>query len=296
MRSSSELSYRGRINSVADYIGANLAESLDGSVLARQAALSPFHFHRVFHELTGLTPAEYVEYARLGTAIVRLRQTDRPISRVAESVGYETGASLAKAMRRRFGVVPSRLRAENNENQAGHRLDLSAFLRPKPPGRLSPRLVHLPPRLALCTTEHGMQNHQGYKAFSRAQALLNEEAEQLGLARYIQSTLVLISNAPANPDDQDFQIIVGLLIDKPGLTVQPTSQRTRFESLGGGNYAVFRQMGTYETHWQSWFSIFHNWVPSVAALLRPGFPFQCAVEEEPGKPSRILTDFYLPIV
>lgn len=296
MRHSSELSYRSRINAVAQHVSANLAEPLDGTVLARQAAMSPFHFHRVFHDLTGLTPAEYVEYARLGTAIVRLRQSDCTVGRVAESVGYETGTSLAKAMRRRFGVVPSALRDLHPGDGACARLDLSAFLRPKPPSRLSPRRVYLPPRLALCTTEHGMRNHQAFEAFRRAEDLLKDEAERLGLERYIQSTVILISNAPANPDDQNFEIIVGLLIDKPDLTAQPTSQRTRFEALGGGNYAVFRQIGNCETHWQSWFSIFHNWAPANAALVRPEYPFQCAVKDESGKSSRVLTDFYLPVV
>lgn len=295
MRSSSELSYRSRINAVAQHVSANLAEPLDGLVLARQAAMSPFHFHRVFHELTGLTPAEYVEYARLGTAIVRLRQSDCTIGRVAESVGYETGASLAKAIRRRFGVIPSALREAQPDACSGSRLDLSAFVRPKPATRLSPRRVYLPPRLALCTTEYGIRNHQARDAFARAQALLNDEAERLGLARYVHSTLILIANAPANPDDQNFQIVVGLLIDKSDLTIQPTSARTRFEAIGG-HYAVFRQMSTYQSHWQCWFSIFHGWVPSNATLMRQGHPFQHAVEEEPGKPSCTLTDFYLPII
>lgn len=296
MRNSSELSYRSRVNAVAEYIAANLAEPLDGSVLARKATLSPFHFHRVFHELTGLTPAEYVEYARLGTAIVRLRQSDCTVRQVAETVGYETGASLAKALRRRFGIVPSVLRDEQDGATSRHRLDLSAFLRPKPPSRLRPRIVRLPLQPVLCATEHGMENHRADEAFARAETVLNNEAERLGLAPYVKSRLALIADAPANPNDANFQIIAGLLIDKPGFPGGADPGRARFEMIGGGNYAIFRHLGTRETHWQSWFSIFHNWVPSAAALVRPGLPFQCAVEEEPGKPSSFLTDFYLPVV
>ena len=192
MRASSELSYRSRINDVAVHISDRLSEPLDGAALARQAAMSPFHFHRVFHELTGLTPAEYVEYARLGTAVVRLRQSDPPVSHVAESVGYETGASLAKAMRRRFGVVPSRLREGNDSDHSDKRLDLSAFLRPKPPSRLRPRFVSLPIRRVLCATERGMANHQAHEAFARAESRLDDEAERLKLTTSARSKLVLI--------------------------------------------------------------------------------------------------------
>jgi len=296
MRTSSELSYRSRVNAVAEYIAANLAEPLDGSVLAREATLSPFHFHRVFHEVTGLTPAEYVEYARLGTAIVHLQRSNCAVSRVAETVGYETGASLAKALRRRFGIVPSVLRDELDDSPSKHRLDLSAFIRPKPPGRLRPRFAHLPLQPVLCANERGMENHQAHEAFNRAETFLNNEAERLGLAPYVKSTLAMIADAPANPNDAKFQIVAGLLIDKPGFSEDADPGRARFEMIGGGNYAIFRHLGSRETHWQSWFGIFHNWVPSAAALRRSGLPFQCAVEDDRGKPIPLLTDFYLPIV
>lgn len=296
MRSSSELSYRSRINAVVDHVYANLAEPLDGSVLARQASLSAFHFHRVFHELTGLTPAEYVEYARLGTAVVRLRQTDRPVGRIAESVGYESGTSLAKAMRRRFGIVPGTLRGmEGNDDGTTRRLDLSAFLRPKPPGRLRPRFTQLPTQTVLCVTEHGMTNHQAHDAFARAESLLDEEVQQRGLSPSRRSKLLLIGSAPAHPDDADFPIIVGAPVGETKIGSDAAPGRTQVTVIGG-RYAVFRHIGPRETHWQSWFSIFHNWVPSAAALVRPGPPFQCAVEDESGKPCPLLTDFYLPIV
>lgn len=296
MRVSSELSYRSRVNAVVEHIAANLAEPLDGPVLARQAALSPFHFHRVFHELTGLTPAEYVEYVRLGTAIVRLQQSDLAVSRVAESVGYETGTSLAKALRRRFGLVPSALRDMQDGESFRHRLDLSAFVRPKPASRLHPRFTHLPPQLVLCASARGMANHQAHEAYNRAENLLMNEAERLGLAPYVKSKLALIVDAPANPNDANFRIVAGLLIDKPGLPRETDPGRAYFEIIGGGNYAVFRHLGARETHWQSWFSIFHNWVPSVATLVRPGLPFQCAVALEAGSSTPLVTDFYLPVV
>lgn len=136
MRPASELSYRSRINRVAAFVAANLAGTLDGASLAREAALSRFHFQRVFRRMTGLTPAEYVEFARLGRAIAHLgraiahlRQGGQQVGRIAAEVGYETGASLAKALRRRFGVAPTGLRRPEPGLPGPRSLDVSAFQR-----------------------------------------------------------------------------------------------------------------------------------------------------------------------
>jgi len=122
MRPASELSYRSRINRVAAFVAANLAGTLDGASLAREAALSRFHFQRVFRRMTGLTPAEYVEFARLGRAIAHLgraiahlRQGGQQVGRIAAEVG--------------FGVAPTGLRRPEPGLPGPRSLDVSAFQR-----------------------------------------------------------------------------------------------------------------------------------------------------------------------
>src|SRR5690606_25732307 len=55
-------------------------ESLSLAVLAREAAMSPYHFLRVFRRVVGMTPHQFVLRTRLHRAAVRLRRTDDDIS------------------------------------------------------------------------------------------------------------------------------------------------------------------------------------------------------------------------
>lgn len=73
MRHQSELSYRRRINRVVAHVHAHLSCDLEGSTLADIAAMSRFHFHRVFSAMTGMTPAQYVLRMRLAAAVEALR-------------------------------------------------------------------------------------------------------------------------------------------------------------------------------------------------------------------------------
>src|SRR6267143_1069627 len=50
-----ERGYEKRVNLVIDHVSAHLAEDLSLEGLARVAAFSPFHFHRIFRAITGET-------------------------------------------------------------------------------------------------------------------------------------------------------------------------------------------------------------------------------------------------
>ena len=55
MRGASRLEYARRVNRVIDHVREHLGDELSLAGLARLAAFSPFHFHRVFRAVTGET-------------------------------------------------------------------------------------------------------------------------------------------------------------------------------------------------------------------------------------------------
>ena len=57
--------YRERLRPVIRYLEQHYREPLDLAVLAERAALSPYHFHRVYKAVTGETPAATVRRLRL---------------------------------------------------------------------------------------------------------------------------------------------------------------------------------------------------------------------------------------
>src|SRR6185436_19932594 len=74
--------YDRRVNRVIDHIREHLADELPLAALARLAAFSPFHFHRVFRAVTGETVAGFVHRLRIEKAAAALR--DHPGRAVLE--------------------------------------------------------------------------------------------------------------------------------------------------------------------------------------------------------------------
>ena len=71
--------------------------------LAREAAISPFHFARLFRAKVGVSPARYIVEMRLSHAEGLLRQTDMSVAEIALTCGYlhagHFAAAFAKALR-----------------------------------------------------------------------------------------------------------------------------------------------------------------------------------------------------
>ncbi|MFZ6046837.1 helix-turn-helix domain-containing protein [Pseudomonas sp. CR3202] len=93
-----------------DYIRDNLARRISVAELAQVACLSPSHFHAQFKDGMGLTPHQYLLKTRLDRAARLLRESDRPLVRIAEECGFSSQSALTTAMRRYLGLTPKRLR------------------------------------------------------------------------------------------------------------------------------------------------------------------------------------------
>ncbi len=88
----------------------NLDRTLDGETLARQAAMSPRHFARVFAREVGTTPARYVEEARVGAARQQLEGTDASIADIATACGFGSADVMRRSFLRLLRVTPQEYR------------------------------------------------------------------------------------------------------------------------------------------------------------------------------------------
>ena len=101
----SRLEYEKRINRVIDHIRDHLAEDLTLQQLARVAAFSPFHFHRIFHAVTGETLFAFIQRLRLERAALALvHHRDQSVLAVALDSGFSSAATFARAFKGRFGM------------------------------------------------------------------------------------------------------------------------------------------------------------------------------------------------
>ncbi|HFQ15428.1 MAG TPA: AraC family transcriptional regulator [Rhodobacteraceae bacterium] len=102
--------YETRILRVLAYIHDNPAGDMSLDRLAEVAAMSRFHWHRVFRAMTGETCASAVRRVRLHRAATMLIHGDAPIPRVAAICGYDNPDSFARAFARSFGSRPAEFR------------------------------------------------------------------------------------------------------------------------------------------------------------------------------------------
>src|SRR5262245_19328152 len=80
--------------------------------VAREAALSPFHFIRRFQALFGETPHQYRIRARLERAKDLLESSNYSVTDVCMEVGFTSLGSFSDLFARRVGVPPSTYRRQ----------------------------------------------------------------------------------------------------------------------------------------------------------------------------------------
>lgn len=74
--------------------------------LAREAGLSPFHFLRVFRQVAGLTPHQFILRTRLDRAALRLRRGAEAITDIAYDCGFNDLSTFNRRFRRLMGIPP----------------------------------------------------------------------------------------------------------------------------------------------------------------------------------------------
>jgi AraC family transcriptional regulator len=80
------------------------------SEIAAQARVHPVYLARVFRQVYGVTPGEYVRRLRLEWAKERILNSAEPLSDLALQAGFADQSHLSRAFRARYGVPPAHLR------------------------------------------------------------------------------------------------------------------------------------------------------------------------------------------
>jgi AraC family transcriptional regulator len=103
-----------RLQRARNVIEGSLGEPLELHLVAREAALSPYHFHRAFTRLFGETPCAYVTRRRIELAADLLRSTGMPVTEVCLACGYQSLGSFSSLFRKQVGISPTEFRRSRN--------------------------------------------------------------------------------------------------------------------------------------------------------------------------------------
>ncbi|KLK91656.1 AraC family transcriptional regulator [Microvirga vignae] len=97
---------RTPVQAAQAYILDNLAADLSVPTLAKRVGMSERHFARVFRQDAGVTPAEFVETARLDAARRLVEDPSMPLQRIATRTGFGDMVTMRRAFMRQLHVSP----------------------------------------------------------------------------------------------------------------------------------------------------------------------------------------------
>ena len=89
---------------------ARFDEQLTLHDMAETACLSLFHFNRVFHQTTGITPTQFLYALRIESAKHLLLTTSRSVTDICYDVGYSSQGTFTYRFTRLVGLSPVRFR------------------------------------------------------------------------------------------------------------------------------------------------------------------------------------------
>ncbi len=244
-----------RINDVLHEIHRDISAALSGRKLARVAAYSEQHFHRVFQCVVGETLNHYIRRTRLEQAANQLMFSHSgTVLSIAEKCGFTSLASFSHAFKAHFGVTPGQWRVVDREQSVRHYLadtDIAAGDR-----RIQKKVLPAPDLVTLLPQFVAYVRHQGYgrgirSAWQTLQAWA--EAEQ----RPFEKQLGLHHSNPAWVPLQQCRYVACLAIDRPILRRGIVNSL----SIPGGLHAAFELEGQYGDLLPFISRILEQWLP-----------------------------------
>ena len=274
--------YVQRINKVVAYINNHLDETLDLKTLANEAALSDFHFHRIFKALKGEAIGGYITRLRLEATARLLRYTSLTIEEIAFNIGYETPASLSKAFKKQYGISPTEYRT-NKDTYIMKKEIINPDLALK-----APKIVTLEPKNLIYVALTGAYGSLDYgKAYEQLWAVI--KAQKL-FTKGIESICISYDD-PKITEGSLQRSDVCLAIHKPATPQEEVSCKT----LAGGKYAVFFYQGSYENLSQVYDTAV-RWVIDHEYTLREEPFFEKYLNDARRTPKeKLKTEIYIPI-
>lgn len=110
-RSGTITAHRQAVERVILSMRERLDEPLSLQDMADIACLSPFHFNRVFHQTTGLPPAQFLYALRLEAAKRLLLTTSLSVTGICYEVGYNSVGTFTSRFTHLVGLSPRHFRA-----------------------------------------------------------------------------------------------------------------------------------------------------------------------------------------
>lgn len=306
MNSKTRMSYQRAVELAIVEIVTNLDSALDFHQLARRAAMSPFHFHRVFRGMIGETPLEMHRRLRLERAAWTLRSEATPVTRVAMDAGYDTHEAFTRVFNVHYGLSPSGFRQQAQSPTAGCARPPDVEIRALCGIHFSPELGLTPitPHFMEALVMHvnivtlGSQRvaalrHNGpYLHIGNTFARLGPLCEQAHLFGPESAMVALFYDDPETTPEAELKSDAGIVVGAAAVIPPSLSEVV----LPAGKYAVATHVGPYRNLPDSWARLMGQWLPQSGLQLGESTPFEKYLNTPMDvAESELRTELYLPL-
>lgn len=100
------------VQKVQDYIELNIFEPITLKQLSYTAGYSPWYLSRIFKEVTGKTPYDYIRSRRLTMAALILRDGNKKVLDVALDFVFDSQEGFTRAFSKEFGIAPGKYKSK----------------------------------------------------------------------------------------------------------------------------------------------------------------------------------------
>ena len=121
------MDYHSKVHDSLEYIEKNLEDKINLDDLAQKAYLSKYHYHRLFHKITGESVTRYITKRRMEKAAEELVQTDRPIIDIALRYQYASQESFSRAFTRIYDLTPGKYRRVYGSGKFNNVIKFSSY-------------------------------------------------------------------------------------------------------------------------------------------------------------------------
>ncbi|MDE7378794.1 MAG: AraC family transcriptional regulator [Paraprevotella sp.] len=112
--SAKAMSHDARITKATHYVMEHLSDHISIRELASEACLSPEHFIRIFKNITGTTPMQYITRKRMEKSQHLLFTTNMSIKNIAFTLGYTDSSYFVRVFKCTLGITPQEYRKQQN--------------------------------------------------------------------------------------------------------------------------------------------------------------------------------------
>lgn len=292
LNKTTEKEYKLRIDKVIDYILQNLNNDISLEALSGVANYSPFHLQKIFKQIIGETPKQYIIKLRLETALhLMVIHPHKSIIEVSIDCGFSSPSVFSRAIKHFFGISPEEMRRLSpKEKIKVFRSKNPKFLAPQTELHSGSAIEKPIIQIKRINTIRGFYLSAVFDDTSKIQQSFKEVIQ-------LANTYDLLSGHTkvygiVNPHHCNvYRTFVSIPAN------QSLSNKFNVTEIKAGKYASFKIRGDKKETLKAAHFFYHKWLPGSGYRIGDVVGFETFTGSPELTPyNKLERDFYIPIV